>query len=83
LPLWGLLAYNEVVLTDALKQSFAPVARRAFRELGLVERELIEYVSDVLSAFARSDHLYRLRSLEGKPIDSVVENLRRPLMCAR
>lgn len=51
------------------------MVRRAFWEIGLAEREIIEYVSDVLSGFARSDHLYRLRSLEGKSIDSVVEML--------
>lgn len=51
------------------------MVRRAFSELGLREREVIEYVSDVLAGFARADHLYRLRSLEGKSIDSVVEIL--------
>ena len=51
------------------------MVRRAFWELGLGEREIIDYVSDVLSGFARTDHLYRLRSTQGKPIDSVVEML--------
>ena len=60
---------------DRLKQFFTPMVRRAFWELGLGEREIIDYVSDVLSGFARTDHLYRLRSTQGKPIDSVVEML--------
>jgi hypothetical protein len=58
---------------DRLKQFFTPMVRRAFWELGLGEREIIDYVSDVLSGFARTDYLYRLRSAQGKPIDSVVE----------
>ncbi len=60
---------------DGLKQFFTPMVRRAFWELGLGEREIIDYVIGVLSGFARADHLYRLRSIQGKPIDSVVEML--------
>ncbi len=60
---------------DRLKLFFTPMVRRAFGELGLAEPEIIEYVTGVLSAFARADHLYRLRSIEGKPIDTVVEML--------
>jgi hypothetical protein len=58
---------------DRLKQFFTPMVRRAFWELGLGEHEIIDYVSDVLSGVARTDHLYRLRSVQSKPIDSVVE----------
>jgi len=61
--------------TDNLKQFFTPMVRRAFGELGLGEREIIDYVTDVLSGFARTDHLYRLRSTQRKRIDSVVEML--------
>ncbi len=61
--------------SDGLTRFFTPIVRRAFWELGLGEREVIEYVTGVLSGFARADHLYRLRSLEGKPIDTVVEML--------
>lgn len=61
--------------TDGLQRFFTPMVRRAFWELGMGEREIIEYVTGVLSGFARADHLYRLRSLEGKPIDTVVEML--------
>lgn len=51
------------------------MVRRAFWELGLGEREIIDYVSDVLSGFACADNLYRLRSIQGNAIDSVVEIL--------
>jgi hypothetical protein len=61
--------------TDRLKQFFTPMVRRAFGELGLGEREIIDYVSDVLSGFARTDHLYRLRSAQRKRVGSVVEML--------
>ena len=49
------------------------MVRRAFGELGLGERAIIEYVSDVLAGFARADHLYRLHSVEGKSVAAVVE----------
>ncbi len=67
--------YPSRMPADRLKQFFAPMVRRAFWELGLTEREIIDYVADVLSTFAHSDRLYRLRSIEGKPIDRVVEIL--------
>lgn len=51
------------------------MVRRAFGELGLAEREMVDYVTDVLTSFARADHLYRLGSFEGKPVESVVEML--------
>lgn len=60
---------------DRMKEFFTAMVRRAFWELGLGERAIIEYVSGVLTRFARTDHLYRLRSIEGKRIDSVVEML--------
>lgn len=60
---------------DRMKEFFTAMVRRAFWELGMGERTIIDYVSGVLSTFARSDHLYRLRSLEGKRIDSVVAML--------
>ena len=56
-----------------MKAFFVPVVRRAFGELGLGEGEIVAYVTDVLASFARAEQLYRLRSLEGKRIDSVVE----------
>lgn len=58
-----------------MKAFFVPVVRRAFGELGLAEREIVDYVTDVLASFARAEHLYRLRSIEGKPTESVVQML--------
>ena len=60
---------------DRLKQFFVPMVARAFSELGLAEREIIEYVSTMLTGFARMEHLYRVRSVEGKPIETLVEML--------
>ncbi len=56
-----------------MKAFFIPVVRRAFGELGLGEGAIVAYVTDVLASFARAEQLYRLRSLEGKRIDSVVD----------
>jgi hypothetical protein len=60
---------------DRLKSFFAPLVRRSFLELGLYEQTVVDYVTDLLAAFARSDRLHRLRSVEGRSIDSVVEIL--------
>ena len=60
---------------DRLRQFFVPLVTRAFSELGLAERQIIEYVSNMLTGFARMEHLYRLRSVEGKSIETVVEML--------
>jgi hypothetical protein len=73
LLLFGLIVYSCFMGNGRLKEFFSPMVRRAFWELGLGEREIIDYVSDVLSGFARADSLYRLRSVQGKAIDSVVE----------
>jgi hypothetical protein len=75
LPLFDLIVYSSLMGTGRLKEFFSPMVRRAFWELGLGEREIIDYVSDVLSGFARADNLYRLRSIQGNAIDSVVEML--------
>jgi hypothetical protein len=47
----------------------------SFRELGLGDQAIIEYVADVLTAFARTDQLYHIRPSTGRRLSSVVEIL--------
>ncbi|MBI4517011.1 MAG: hypothetical protein HY699_14480 [Deltaproteobacteria bacterium] len=58
---------------DRLQRFFATIVQRAFWELGLAEPPVVEHVSQVLAAFASADNLYRLRSLEGKRVESLVQ----------
>ncbi len=60
---------------DRLRSFFLELARRSFGELGLGDRQVVEYVADVLTNFARADSLYRVRSASGRRLDSVVEIL--------
>lgn len=59
-----------------LLRFFKAQVLRAFGQLGITDTPIIDHVSSVLATFARSDHLYRMRSPEGKSIDSVVAMLR-------
>ena len=61
--------------SEHLRAFFLPLVRRAFGELRIGDREVVEYVSGVVADFARADQLHRLRAIEGKPVDSVVEML--------
>src|SRR5947209_6427086 len=62
--------YNSVV--ERLKHFFNGIVQRAFSELGLAEKPIVDHVTDVLADFANVDHLYRLRSMDGKRVDSLV-----------
>lgn len=55
-----------------LKAFFETIVQRAFWQLGLTEQPIVDHVSAVLADFADADHLYRLRSIEGKRVDSLV-----------
>ena len=57
---------------DRLKRFFNSIVQRAFGEPGLAEQPIVGHVSKVLADFADAERLYRLRSIEGKRIDSLV-----------
>lgn len=63
------------VARDRLKSFFFDCARKSFWDLGLHDNTVIEYVSSMLAAFAHSDQLYQLRTIDGQKIDSLVEML--------
>lgn len=66
---------GKTISGDRLNVFFFECARKSFWELGLTDPAVIEYVANVLTAFARSDQLYRLRAPSGRRLDSVVEML--------
>ena len=60
---------------DRLRGFFLDLTRRSFSELGINDADVTGYVAGVLTDFARSDKLYRVRSRSGRRLDSVVEIL--------
>jgi len=61
--------------TDRLQSFFLSLTRQSFGQLGINDPPVVEYVADVLTIFARSDSLYRIRSRAGNKLDGVVEIL--------
>lgn len=60
---------------DRLHGFFLDMTRRSFYDMGIDDKDITQYVANVLTNFARSDRLYRVRSRSGKRLDSVVEML--------
>ncbi len=55
---------------------FAGLAENTFSsELGVVDPPLIDYVSDLLVRFIRSDVVHRIRGVTGRPLMSITEML--------
>jgi len=60
---------------NKLKSFFLNLVRQSFWQLGINDAMVANYVADVLTEFARSDNLYRIRGQRGRKVDSVVEML--------
>jgi hypothetical protein len=58
-----------------LRSFFVKVVRQSFWQLGIYDTMIADYVADVLTEFARTDNLYRVRGRRGRKVDSVVEML--------
>ena len=53
---------------------FSGLAENTFQsELGIVDPPLIDYLSELLIRFVRSDVVHRIRGVSGKPLMSVPE----------
>jgi hypothetical protein len=63
------------VLDSKLHGFFHDVIRQSFQQLGIHDSTVTRYVADVLTDFAKSENLYRIRSRKGKRMESVVEIL--------
>jgi hypothetical protein len=51
------------------------LVRRSFRDLGIRDTEIAEYISILLANFARTENLYRIRGCQGRRLESAVEML--------
>jgi hypothetical protein len=60
---------------DHLKKFFQWLTRRAFQDLQIRDREVSDYLSEMLARFARTERLYGIRDAQGKPLESVVDML--------
>jgi len=58
-----------------LRDFFHHSVRRSFWQLGIYDATVARYVADVLTDFARSENLYKVRARSGRKVDSVVEML--------
>ena len=59
----------------ALLSFFLPLTRRTCAELGVGDDTVAAYLAEVLTEFARTDRLYRLRAPGGARLERVVEML--------
>ncbi len=60
---------------NKLQGFFLNVVRQSFWQLGINDATVASYVADVLTEFARSDNLFRVRGRGGRKVDSIVEML--------
>lgn len=66
---------EERIPSNRLHGFFYNMTCQSFSQLGMNDATVAGYVADVLTDFARTDNLYRIRSRAGKKLDSVVEIL--------
>jgi hypothetical protein len=60
---------------DQLHKFFGNIIRQSFSQLGIGDATVVGYVTDVLTEFAKSDNLYRMRARGGRKVESMVEML--------
>jgi hypothetical protein len=58
-----------------LQGFFLELVRKSFNQLGMGDRQIVEYVASLLTEFSHSDRWLRLRDIEGKRLTSTVEML--------
>src|SRR5262245_21356323 len=66
---------EEPFLSPELKKFFLDLTQRSFAQLGIPDRQIIDYVATMLTEFARSDRFWIMRDAEGRRINSVVDML--------
>ena len=65
----------EKIVSDRLKTFFLKLTRQSFWELGIRDASVAGYVADLLTDFARADHLHGLRARPERELESVAEVL--------
>jgi len=61
--------------SSRLNRFFDWLIRRSFQDLRIKEPTVARYIASLLAEFARTDNLYKIRSLQGKRLETVVELL--------
>ena len=57
---------------EPLRRFFSGISEQTFQvQLGVADPQLIDYISDLLVRFVRSEAVYRIRSLTGQPLAQV------------
>ncbi|TAJ91380.1 hypothetical protein EPO44_14555 [bacterium] len=63
------------ISSDRLQNFFLNLTRQSFWQLGINDATVAGYVADVLTDFASTDSLYRVRTRAGRKLDGVVQIL--------
>jgi hypothetical protein len=58
-----------------LKKFFQWLTRRTFQDLQMGDPEVADYLSEMLTKFAKTERLYRIKDQSGRPVETVVEML--------
>ena len=61
--------------SSRLNRFFDWLIRRSFQDLRIKEPTVARYISDLLAEFARTENLYRIKNLQGRRLESMVEML--------
>ena len=60
---------------NRLNEFFSWATRRTFWDLNFKDKKVTDYISSLLTDFARTENLYRIRDQKGRRLESVVEML--------
>ncbi len=62
--------------TNVIRRYFAGITEHTFHaDLGVTDTQMVDYMTDLLTRFIRSDAVYRVRSLTGRPLAEVAAML--------
>ena len=62
--------------TNVIRRYFAGITEHTFHaDLGVTDTQMVDYMTDLLTRFIRSDAVYRVRSLTGRPLAEVTAML--------
>jgi hypothetical protein len=71
----GVLRMDEDRPESHLKEFFLKMTGQSFSQLGMSDRQIVEYVASLLTEFSRSDRWLLLQNAEGQRLTSTVEML--------
>ncbi|RLB07777.1 MAG: hypothetical protein DRG50_01795 [Deltaproteobacteria bacterium] len=63
------------VPNQRLKEFFDWATRRSFWDLNVKDKKVTDYISSLLTNFARTENLYKIRDQRGRRLETIVEML--------